>query len=265
MGTNPSHFKGAQRPVESVSWEDCQRFIDALNSSLPDLRLALSTEAEWEYACRATRQTSTYIGDLTIDGKAHAKGLEDIAWYQANSEGETHPVGELLPNDFGLFDMLGNVWEWCRDNAYRKYEPDHVTDPVHRVGDSSAFRVFRGGCWVAPRSTCGGVPVWQPPWDPCLPPGLSLLQFREVIRERRTGRGREEPERSGRSRKNATRASGGCRSPGNGDARPRGQCGSRSAPGRYRPIDIDRTPSDIVQERIPSVFPACRASSISLA
>ena len=148
MGQNPSHFKGAQRPVESVSWEDCQRFIESLNSSLPDLRLALPTEAEWEYACRATHQTSTYTGDLTIDKKNHAKGLQNIAWYRANSDGKTHPVGQLQPNDFGLYDMLGNVWEWCSDHAYRRYTPDHVTDPVHVVGDSSAFRVFRGGCWV---------------------------------------------------------------------------------------------------------------------
>ena len=147
MGQNPSHFKGAQRPVESVSWEDCQRFIDVLNSAHPDLRLALPTEAEWEYACRATHQTSTYIGDLTIDKKNHAKGLENIAWYRANSGSKTHPVGQLQPNDFGLYDMLGNVWEWCSDHGYRRYTPDHVTDPVHLVGDSSAIRVVRGGCW----------------------------------------------------------------------------------------------------------------------
>ncbi len=171
MGTDPSHFKGAQRPVESVSWEDCQRFIDALNSALPDLRLALPTEAEWEYACRATQQTSTDIGDLTIDGKDHVKGLEDIAWYQANSEDETHPVGELQPNDFGLFDMLGNVWEWCRDNAYRKYEPDHVTDPVHRVGDSSAFRVIRGGGWDAPAQ------IVRAAYRYGYPPGLRVISL----------------------------------------------------------------------------------------
>ena len=147
MGENPSRFKGAQRPVESVSWEDCQRFIDSLNSSLPDLQLALPTEAEWEYACRAGTQTSTYIGDLTIDGNGHAKGLEDIAWYAANSDGETHAVGELQPNDSGLFDMLGNVWEWCRDNTFREYAADHVTNPVHWAGNSSANRVIRGGCW----------------------------------------------------------------------------------------------------------------------
>jgi len=150
MGENPSSFKGAQRPVECVSWDDCQRFIDSLNSSLPGLQLALPTEAEWEYACRGTTQTSTYIGDLLIDGNGHAKGLEEIAWYSANAVNETHPVGELQPNPFGLFDMLGNVWEWCRDEIFREYAAECVTDPVHEIGESSAGRVIRGGCWGYP-------------------------------------------------------------------------------------------------------------------
>ena len=144
MGQNPSHFKGAQRPVESVSWEDCQRFIHGLNIALPDLRLALPTEAEWEYACRATHQTSTDTGDLTIDEKNHAKGLQNIAWYQANSDGKTHPVGQLQPNDFGLYDMLGNVWEWVNDwwDTYPSSAQVNPTGPV-----SASTRVIRGGSW----------------------------------------------------------------------------------------------------------------------
>ncbi|MEM7557478.1 MAG: formylglycine-generating enzyme family protein, partial [Planctomycetota bacterium] len=77
----------------------------------------------------------------------HADGLEDIAWYKANSEGETHPVGGLQPNSFGLFDMLGNVWEWCRDNTFREYSAEHVADPVNEEV-SSAIRVMRGGSFA---------------------------------------------------------------------------------------------------------------------
>lgn len=147
MGENPSHFEGALRPVECVNWYDCQRFIETLNASLPKLQLVLPTEAEWEYACRGTQQTPTYIGDKTFDGSGHAKGLGGIAWYAANSDSGTHPVGELQPNEFGLYDMLGNVWEWCRDNWLREYSEDGVTDPVHQTDDASAFRVIRGGGW----------------------------------------------------------------------------------------------------------------------
>ncbi|MBL8811632.1 MAG: formylglycine-generating enzyme family protein [Planctomycetaceae bacterium] len=147
MEENPSHFKGKQRPVERVSWDDCQKFIRTLNASVPDLHLRLPTEAEWEYACRGMTQTSTYLGDLSIDKDGRAKRLEQIAWYEANSGGETHPVGELQPNGFGLFDMLGNVWEWCRDNGYRKYTSTRIYDPGYEKVDSPADRVFRGGSW----------------------------------------------------------------------------------------------------------------------
>ncbi|OYP38022.1 formylglycine-generating enzyme family protein [Rhodopirellula sp. MGV] len=148
MGENPSRFKGDLRPVENVSWDDCQEFIKSLNAMLPALELALPTEAEWEYACRGMSQTSTYIGDLVIDGNGHAKGLEEIAWYHANSDGETHPVGNLRPSKFGLYDMLGNVWEWCRDNPFREYTREHIADPLHEVGKSSADRAVRGCSWL---------------------------------------------------------------------------------------------------------------------
>lgn len=150
MEENPSRFKGKQRPVEYVSWDDCQTFIQALNAWLPDLHLRLPTEAEWEYACRGMTQTSTYLGDLSIDKDGHAKRLEHIAWYAANSGGETHPVGELQANEFGLFDMPGNVWEWCRDTCYREYASTPIRDPAYEKGESSAARVIRGGSWDDP-------------------------------------------------------------------------------------------------------------------
>jgi len=146
MGENPSDFQGDDRPVENVSWEECQTFIETLNSQLPDLHLALPTEAEWEYACRATTQTATYLGDLETDSQGHASGLEQIAWYTANAAGETHSVAELQPNEWGLYDMLGNVWEWCRDAAWRDYTADAITDPIYE--QESAGRVIRGGSWA---------------------------------------------------------------------------------------------------------------------
>ncbi len=104
MGENPSRFKGPDRPVESVSWDQCQEFLQRLNARCTGLELKLPSEAQWEYACRAGRETPRYREDL-----------DEIAWYWENSQGETHPVGQKAPNDWGLYDTLGNVWEWCED------------------------------------------------------------------------------------------------------------------------------------------------------
>ncbi len=113
MGDNPSHFKGDdRRPVERVSWDDVQRFLDAIGEGY-----RLPTEAEWERACRAG-----------TTGKRYGK-KKKIAWYAENSNGATHPVGQKLPNDWGLRDMLGNVWEWCQDRR-------------------GSRRVVRGGSWL---------------------------------------------------------------------------------------------------------------------
>ena len=132
MGSNPSKFQGGSRPVEQVSWEDCQRFIDTVNSQL-NCGARLPTEAEWENACRA--------GTLGLYG---GNGdLEDMGWYSGNSGRETHFVGRKHANAWGFHDMHGNVFEWCGD-WYGNYD-DILTDPT---GPSvGKYRVVRGGGW----------------------------------------------------------------------------------------------------------------------
>lgn len=153
MGTNPSRFKGEQRPVERVSWEDCQEFITEMNELLPGLALRLPTEAEWEYACRAGTDTPRYAQDLDV-----------IAWYSENSGSETHPVCQKDPNAWGLYDMLGNVDEWCHDGQ-REYTHERAINPIGPL-ETGAKRVIRGGGWVVSalivRAACR---VWLHPGD----------------------------------------------------------------------------------------------------
>lgn len=105
MGTNPAHFRGPKRPVESVSYSDCREFIEALNALIPGADFDLPSEHMWEWAARA--------GVEGPEGEVYGP-LNEIAWHHDNSGGETHPVKEKLPNSWGLYDMLGNVWEWSR-------------------------------------------------------------------------------------------------------------------------------------------------------
>ena len=132
MGENPSKFKDPDRPVESVSWEDCNAFIRKLNVELGGVA-RFPTEAEWEYACRAGN-TSPISGTGL---------LSEMAWYDANSGNETHPVGKNHPNAWGFFDMHGNVLEWCYD-WFGKFDAK-ATDP--KGPSIGSFRVLRGGCW----------------------------------------------------------------------------------------------------------------------
>jgi len=120
MGSNPSYFKGAKRPVEKVSWNDCQAFIRKLNE-LTGRSFRLPTEAEWEYAARGGNKS---IGDKYAGGD----NLGSVAWYEDNSGGTTHNVGTKSPNELGLYDMSGNVWEWCQD-WYDSYSSSAQTNP----------------------------------------------------------------------------------------------------------------------------------------
>ena len=137
MGRNPSSFKnGDDYPVENISWDDAQKFIrklSALNNNKYQFRLP--TEAEWEYACRSGGKSEKYSGSSQIDR---------VAWYKGNSGKRTHRVGTKAPNVLGLYDMSGNVWEWCQD-WYGDYLSSHVTDPEGPSGGSG--RVYRGGSW----------------------------------------------------------------------------------------------------------------------
>lgn len=137
MHSNPSRFKAHDRPVEQVSWDDCQHFL-AKASDPAELALRLPTEAEWEYACRAGTSGPSWLG--TSDPAA----LAAIAWTSDNSGEETHPVAGKEPNPWGMFDMLGNVFEWTSD-WYGPYADDPVIDP--RGPEHGTERVRRGGAW----------------------------------------------------------------------------------------------------------------------
>lgn len=125
MGENPSHFKGEDRPVEQMSWEDAKKFCEKAGMRLP-------TEAEWEYAARGG------------SGEVRYGALEEIAWCSGNSGNQTHPVGKKKPNAWGLHDMLGNVWEWVND-WYGEYGAGAATDPPGPA--SGEHKVVRGGSW----------------------------------------------------------------------------------------------------------------------
>lgn len=136
METNPSNWKGDNLPVEQVSWDDCQSFITKLNK-LTGQNFRLPTEAEWEYAARGGKQSRGY--------KYSGGSIYNVAWYNGNSNYKTHPVATMRSNELGLYDMSGNVYEWCQDwyDSYRGYSQTNPTGP-----SAGSARVRRGGCWT---------------------------------------------------------------------------------------------------------------------
>lgn len=143
MGSNPSNFKGNKLPVENVTWNDCQTFIAKLNE-LTGMNFRLPTEAEWEFAARGGNVSQGYIysGSNTID---------DVAWYAPNSSKKTHEVATKTPNELGIYDMSGNVWEWCQD-WYGDYSNEAQTNPTGPASGSS--RLCRGGSWYDNYGKC---------------------------------------------------------------------------------------------------------------
>ena len=136
MGSNPSSFSGTNLPVENVSWHDCQTFISKLNN-LTGKNFRLPTEAEWEYAARGGQKSQGYK-------YAGSNTLGDVAWYDENSSSKTHPVKQKQANELGLYDMSGNVHEWCQD-LYGGYSSNAQTNPTGPT--SGSHRVIRGGSW----------------------------------------------------------------------------------------------------------------------
>ena len=136
MGSDPSYFGGTNLPVEYVSWNNCQTFITKLNQ-LTGKNFRLPTEAEWEYAARGGNKSKGYK-------YAGSNNLNDVAWYSDNSSRNTHPVKQKQPHELGLYDMSGNVWEWCQD-WYGSYSSNAQTNPTGPTSGSD--RVVRGGGW----------------------------------------------------------------------------------------------------------------------
>jgi formylglycine-generating enzyme required for sulfatase activity len=138
MGGNPSHFKDPKRPVENVGWDDCQLFLAAARKKL-GRKFTLPTEAQWEYACRAGTTTTYSCGDDEAT-------LAEHAWHSGNSGLTTHPVGQRKPNPWGLYDMHGNVFEWCADWYSESYPDGDATDP--QGTPTGIRRTIRGGAWL---------------------------------------------------------------------------------------------------------------------
>jgi len=204
-GENPSYFtRNPNLPVEQVSWDDCYEYIRQLNAlkiAPSGYRFSFPSESQWEYACRAGTTESTYFGEMKILGERNAPVLDSIAWYGGNSsvgyvgtngvdtkdwEEKQYPGGfagtrevrQKKPNAWGLYDMLGNVWEWCSDR-YGGYPSGSVTDP--EGPSDGSFPVLRGGCWSSFAKYCRstGRNYSFDPSNRCYDIGLRLTLVRD--------------------------------------------------------------------------------------
>lgn len=152
MGSNPSFFNGTNLPVERVSWNDCQTFIHRLNQ-MTGMSFRLPTEAEWEFAARGGNKSLHYKYSGSDE-------ISSVAWYWGNSGSKTHPVGQKSPNELGIYDMSGNVWEWCVDWYGRKFykrsplsNPNGPAEGSYRVGRGGGWSSNAGGCRVSNRGS----------------------------------------------------------------------------------------------------------------
>ena len=163
---NPSYFqKGKNYPVEQVSWDDAQLFIQKLNNRSKANFFRLPTEAEWEYAAKSGGKNEKYAG---------GQNIEDVSWYTNNSNGSTQIVGQKSPNGLGLHDMSGNVWEWCEDQK-NSYSDQKVHNPIF-TGNNADSCVWRGGAWNSVASRCRAASRdWSGPSYRCSYIGFRLL------------------------------------------------------------------------------------------
>ena len=143
MGSNPSKFKGDNLPVENVSWKDCQGFLSKLNNTTGKT-FRLPTEAEWEYAARGGKKNRGYL-------YSGSNNISDVAWYSDNSDNKTHAVGSKQANELGIYDMSGNVYEWCQDRK-GSYSSSSQVNPTGAA--SGSYRVRRGGYWSSSARYC---------------------------------------------------------------------------------------------------------------
>ncbi len=149
MGKNPSSQKGCgdNCPVEQVSWQDAQQFVQKLNQKEDTDKYRLPTEAEWEYACRAGSTAAFSNGGITELDCGNDANLDQIGWYCGNAKDQIHPVAQKKPNAWGLYDMHGNVQEWCQD-WFGVYPYDEVNNP--KGPTKGSYRAMRGGTWYSP-------------------------------------------------------------------------------------------------------------------
>ena len=164
MGSNPSEFQGENLPVEMVTWDECKDFCNRTSLLLP-------SEAQWEYACRGGTITDFYFG-------SDSSLLGEYAWFEDNSQGHTHPVGEKKPNPFGLYDMYGNVYEWCEDVWHSSYDAAPDDGSAWMEGGDQEKHVVRGECWYGGTRTTRSADRYTRPGDT----GTHGGGFRPVLR-----------------------------------------------------------------------------------